>query len=280
MVVDGDSSRQENGGVERLIEAGSNLAGAISGAVVGARLASDPSAVIAAAAGGSAVFTYTLNEIGQRLLGHREAMRVGGAAIYASELYRERISKGGNLRDDNWFDERPHGRSIAAEICEGTLLIAQREHEERKVQFYGYLLANLSFEIEIDEYLANWLLRTAETLTWSQLVLLAMIGRKDRFDVPAVRIGESGPDWTPWGLHQQLADLGYGKLEFIGIPQPEAGPKNPGTFTIPRINLDLRDQQLVGAGALLYPLMWLERIPDEDIELFITLLQPDDEDDG
>jgi hypothetical protein len=277
---DGDASQEKSGGLERLIEAGSGLAGAVGGAAIGARLTSDPAAVIAAAAGGSAAFSSVLNEIGQRLLGHREQMRVGGTAIYAAKAYSERIARGDALRDDDWFDERPHGRSIAAGICEGTLLIAQREHEERKIEFLGYLLANMSFESAIDEFLANWLLRTAEDLTWSQLVLLAMIRRKDRFNLPAISIGESGIDWTPWGLHQQLADLGYGKRGYIGVPRPDTGPKRPGTFSIPRIDLDLRHQQLLSGGVLLYALMGLELVPERDIELFIALLEPDDDKDA
>ncbi len=120
----------------------------------------------------------------------------------------ERIAAGDSLRDDGWFDERPKGRSAAAEICEGTLLIAQREHQERKVEFYGYLLANLSFDPDVDEYLANWLLKVASELTWMQLVLIAMVGRRTDFSVPNVGISVGIGDWSQWGLHEQLADLG------------------------------------------------------------------------
>ena len=195
-------------------------------------------------------------------------------------MYKERIAAGHHLRDDNWFEERPRGRSAATEMLEGTLLVAQREHEERKVEYYGYLLANLSFQSNVDEYLANWLLQLADELTWSQLVLLAMIGRKDEFTLPAITIAQSDvTDWTQWGLHEQLADLGYGKRNIIGTPR-EVSEKKPGgpQFTIPpRINRLLPDMQLVNTGPLIYALMQLNRVPAEDIELMIYLLEPDEQ---
>lgn len=61
---------------------------------------------------------------------------------------------------------------------EGVLLAAQRSYEERKVEFFGYLMANVCFENEVDAYLANWTIRTAQELTWAQLVMLAALGRK------------------------------------------------------------------------------------------------------
>jgi hypothetical protein len=279
IVINDKADATSDSPVRRLLDAGSDLAGTASGTalalIVGAKGA-DP---VAAVAAGSALGSM-LHEIGGRLLGHREQIRVGGTAIYAARMYDERIKDGDQLRDDNWFDERPHGRSIAAEICEGTLLIAQREHEERKIEYYGYLLANLGFEDDVDEYLANWLLRLAEQLTWSQLVLLGMIGRKESFTLPEVMLtGRGVTDWTPFGLREQLADLGYGRRNIIGAPRQEQETSKDGSqIRIPaHINLYLPDMQLINVGALLFPLMQLNRIPDHDIELMIELLQPSDD---
>jgi hypothetical protein len=172
------------------------------------------------AAAGAAV-TSVLIEFGSRLLDHREMVRVGAAAIYARRACQDRIAESHALRDDGWFDNRPGGRSIAAEICEGTLLIAQREHQERKSSSTVICFANLGFAAEVDEYLANWLLKGADELTWMQLVLLAMIGRKQQFDLPDILIGDRQEgDWTLWGLHEQLADLGWGRRELILLLKP------------------------------------------------------------
>ena len=54
-------------------------------------------------------------------------------------------------------------------------------------------------EIDIDEYLANWLLKLSGELTWMQLVLLAMVGRKTEFTLPDIDISDRGPDCTQWG---------------------------------------------------------------------------------
>jgi hypothetical protein len=276
--IDSGQLDDENDLARRIIEAGSELVGVTSGAAFGL-YAGGPDGALAGAAAGSAL-TTALREFAQRMLGHRERVRVGAALHFAKIMYEERIAAGDRLRNDNWFEDRPRGRSAAAEICEGTLLIAQREHQERKVEYYGYLLANLSFQSNVDEYLANWLLRLAGELTWSQLVLLAMIGRKDDFTLPAITIAQDDvTEWTPWGLHEQLADLGYGRRHLIGVPRevPEKKPGGP-QFTIPpRINRLLPDMQLVNTGTLIYALMQLNRIPAKDIDLMIYLLQPSDE---
>jgi len=260
---------EDDAGARRLLEAGSQMAGAASGAAAGALLGGPAGAVEGATAG--AAISSILVEIGSRLLGRREMMRVGGAAIYAGIAYEARIAEGSQLRDDFWFADRPGGRSVAAEICEGTLLTAQREHEERKIEFYGYLLANLGFTADVDEYLANWLIRLADELTWMQLVLLAMVGRKAEFELPDIALNDRGSDWVQWGLHEQLADLGFARRELV-LPESKGGSAERTLTVGDRVpNLELR-----GAGQLIFELMWLARVPSYDIEQAIALLQPTD----
>jgi hypothetical protein len=269
VTVTGDDGRLgQDRSAHHLIEAGAELVGTAGGAALGMYAGGPPGAVAGAAAGSA--MSSLLADIGRRLLGHREEVRVGAAAIWADIAYRERIENGEQLRNDGWFGERPKGRSAAEEICEGTLLMAQREHEERKVEFYGYLLANIGFEPEVDENLANWVLELAEQLTWTQLVLLGMIGRKQDFELPAIEIGDPTKEWDSWGVHQQLADLGYARRELIG-----GAARNTQLQIAPgRINLALPDMELRRGGSLLYQLMSLKKIADSDVELVIELLQP------
>jgi hypothetical protein len=49
----------------------------------------------------------------------------------------------------------------------------------------------------VDENLANWLLEVTEQLTWTQLVLLGMIGRQQDFELPAIEIGKPTTLGTP-----------------------------------------------------------------------------------
>ena len=266
-VSDDDSRAQQDRSAGHLIEAGAELVGMTGGAALGLCAGGAPGAVAGAAAGSA--LSSLLADIGRRLLGRREEVRVGAAAIWADIAYKERIENGDQLRNDDWFGTRPKGRSAAEEICEGTLLMAQREHEERKVEFFGYLLANIGFEPAVDENLANWLLELAEQLTWTQLVLLGMIGRKQDFELPAIEVGGRTEELDSWGVHEQLTDLGYARRELIGAPR-----KEPLQVAIGRINLDLPDMELRRGGTLLYAMMSLNKIPDSDIELLIELLQP------
>jgi hypothetical protein len=278
MKIDSGQSDHDDDPSRRIIEAGSELLGVTSGVALGL-YAGGPDGVLAGAAAGAAL-TAALREFAQRVLGPREERRVGAALLSADAMFRERVNAGHQLRDDGWFYKRPKGRSAVAEMLEGTLLMAQREHEERKVDYYGYLLANLSFQSNVDEYLANWLLQLADELTWGQLILLAMVGRKDEFTLPAVTVANTDVmSWSQWGLHEQLANLGYGQRSLIGNPRkmPESSAGKP-QFTIPpHIERLLPNMQLVNTGPLIYSLMALNRIPSEDIELVISYLAPGDE---
>jgi hypothetical protein len=128
------------------------------------------------------------------MLSKREQARVGAAFHFAAVAMQERLDAGGNYRTDGFFTDNASHRSPAAEVAEGVLVAAQRQHEERKVEFYGYLLANIAFQEEVDRQLANWLIRTADSLTWAQLCLLSAIAQKDQVQLPAVAIG-SGNWW-------------------------------------------------------------------------------------
>jgi hypothetical protein len=64
------------------------------------------------------------------------------------------------------------------------LITAKRQHEERKVEFMGYLLANVAFHAEIDEHLANWLIRMIDELSWMQLCLLSVVAKRVRLNFP------------------------------------------------------------------------------------------------
>lgn len=99
-----DRSTSHNGesGARRLVEAGADLAGAVGVSAVGLIFATGASGALPVAiAGGTVALASVLREIGERLLGHREKIRVGGTAIYAARAYQERADAGDHLRNDN-----------------------------------------------------------------------------------------------------------------------------------------------------------------------------------
>lgn len=253
-----------------LLEAGAEIAGAAT-TVALARLFHGAAGDVAGVIVGP-LLRATLTEMAARTLGDRERVRIGAAVAYTAEHLAEREADGGRVRDDGFFTDPPSGRSAAKEVAEGVLLAAQREHEEQKVRHLGYLLASIAFEPQIDRYLANWLIQTAGELSWAQHVLLAAIGGAGgRLDYH-VEIGSGISGWDQWGLHQQLADLGYGKRELIGAK----GRKTERLgFNVP--NTVLAEQRLSNGGQLLFDMMQLNRVSQDEIaEVQMTLSLIDD----
>ena len=111
----------------------------------------------------------------------REKTRIGAAFIYATRKAQQRLNNGHKIREDDFFSVHPPDRSAAEEIIEGVLIAAQREHEEKKVPYYGYLLANIAFTPTISRVHGNLLIRLGQSLSYNQLCLLAVFALKDKF---------------------------------------------------------------------------------------------------
>ena len=254
---------------KRVLEAGAELTGGVSGAVVGLLIGGPAGAVGGAIAGPALV--SGLKEVARRYLSHREEARIGGAYLAAASGVQERLEAGQEVRSDGFFTSDNGDRSDGEEIIEGVLLAAQREHQERKVQYLGYLLANVSFESTINAYLANWAIETARELTWAQLVLLSAVGRKDGPRLPDIEIGVGASSWNSWGIHRQLANLGYAQREMI-----HGKSRKTERLGLTKINLSLTEQELSTAGDLIFGLMWLDRIPVEDVRGVLASLEQAD----
>jgi hypothetical protein len=138
----------EQGSLGKLIAAGADIVGAGAGASIGHLLGG----TTGAAAGGmyGAMARIMLRDVAldfiYRALGEREQARVGAAVFYFAQKYQERLDAGEQPRQDGFFEDSPADRSAAKELFEATLLAAQREHQEKKVRFYGNLVANIAFD--------------------------------------------------------------------------------------------------------------------------------------
>ena len=120
-------------------------------------------------------------EILERQLGSREKVRVGATFAIAAANIRQRLENGESLREDGFFDEKQTGRSDAEEVVESVLLKAQREPEEKKIEYMGYLLSGIAFNPEISVHMAHQLTKVAEQLTYRQLCILKLCVVKDNF---------------------------------------------------------------------------------------------------
>lgn len=167
--------------IKEIIESGSEITGNISAAVIGG-LAAGPAGIIIGGVTGpiiSKIFKSIGNEVQDRFLSPRENIRICAAYTYALNKLKEYIDNGFELRTDNFFEEQITNRSSAEELLEGIILSAQREHEERKIQFIGNLYASICIEPGIDLETANQYINTANNLSYRQYCLLRILDLKE-----------------------------------------------------------------------------------------------------
>ena len=163
------------------MEAGTDIAGGLASALVGLGVGG-PAGELAGGTSGPAIAhtaLFVASEIKQRWLGPREEQRIGAALIFAGEKVRENREKGWEVRDDGFFQRESTDRAAAEEVFERVLLVAQREPQEKKLRFYGNLVANIAFHTPISREHANLLIKTAADLTYRQLCLLTVFMNAD-----------------------------------------------------------------------------------------------------
>lgn len=249
--------QKNDNNVTQLFNNYAEIVGSGIGGVLGF-LAGDPITATFGSVGGT-VAAMILKNIGQefskRQLSPREDFRVGKVlAIAALEIY-QRKERGEHPRNDRFFNKKSTGRSDAEEIAEAIMLKCQREPQEKKIEYMGYLLASIAFDANISADMGYQLIKAAEELTYRQLCILKLAVVKDNF-------GLRGEDYRGQGTFAtELSQVLYECLDlyhraYINFGGEVAfGPTDvkPGSMTAQ------------GLGANLYNLMKLSSIPDEDI---------------
>jgi len=160
------------GKIESVISAGSDLGGAAIGGALGFLAGGPGGAAVAGALG--VVVARVGKDVAARLLSNREEVRVGAAAAISIDEIRRRLSRGDKVRSDGFFDNSSDERSKAEEVFEGTLLASKNSHEERKVRHISKLFSNVAFDETCESSEANYSLHIAESLTYSQFVLMQL----------------------------------------------------------------------------------------------------------
>lgn len=171
--------------IEDLIEAGTAIAGGVVGATLGVLEGGPIGGAVGAVAGTAfaSVFKAVAYDIKERFLGPREVMRIGAAMTFAVKHFERELKAGRKPRNDGFFGSKGKpktGRSAAEEIIEAVLLASQREHQEKKIDFYGALLSSIAFDDSVDAEQANLLIRLGESLSYRQLCLLTLFGSSIR----------------------------------------------------------------------------------------------------
>ncbi|EJT6164686.1 hypothetical protein N2W22_001139 [Clostridium perfringens] len=103
-----------------------------------------------------------------------EKKRVENCMVSSIERIAERINNGDELRKDDFFKEKPNGKTDAEEVFESIVVASQRESQEMEQIFYGNMLANIGFVDYLDADEFNFLLKVFEKLTYRQCLILAV----------------------------------------------------------------------------------------------------------
>lgn len=174
-----DESPDDKSIIPEIIQTGYEVGGNVGSAIIGGLLAGPAGIVIGAASGPilTKLFTKVGAELKERYLGNREESRVGFTYATGYHKLKSRLEAGDELREDDFFELNETNRSPAEEILEGVLRSAQTEHQEKKLKYYGNLIANLSFDTSVNENKANLFLKIANNLTYKQLCILQFLIR-------------------------------------------------------------------------------------------------------
>jgi hypothetical protein len=256
------------GRLEKIIARAADSLGDVSAVGIGFLLSGvGPEAAYIGAAAGPIV-AGVAQDLASRVMSRKEEHRLGAVMIFAMESMRQIQESGGRIRDDGFWasgDGHPHP---GEEVVEAVLIAAQREPQERKLEYLGCLLAQIAYHEEISVETAMWMVGTAERLTWTQYALISMIGRKEQFDLRGIEVGKGIGSWKGWAIHEELKALGPFGLSIMGAPAKETVPANLGLF-----NMDLADFHLGNGGRLLYDFLGVSDIPAQEISGLIEALR-------
>ena len=249
--------------IDNVSECAGSAAGAVAGGLIGAAIGG-PEGAAAGSVAATAIehmFQTMGCEIKKRTLAPLEEQRVGTVYAKAKELIEEKIAQRKTPRNDIFFDKDSSSRPASEELLEGTLLAAQKEHEEKKTVYLARLYANILFHPEISRPTANHFVKLAEQLTYRQIAILNNIATMQfarTLNPPINPLKKSAYESVSGtenvAIAAEIFDL-Y-RMSILGSSQVilDAGGINPSTLTV------------VGYGAHLYNLMDLDSMePDPEL---------------
>ena len=242
---------------KQLLNNSAEIAGGGLGAALGF-LAGDPiTAALFGAAGTAAVGILKKigHEFSERHLSHQEDFRVGKVLVIATQEIHQRIENGESPRNDGFFDKKPSGRSDAEEVAEAIMLKCQREPQEKKIEYMGYLLASIAFDPNISADMGHQLIKAAEELTYRKLCILKLAVVKDRFGLRNENYRDHGRfSKKLYSVLYECMDLC--QKEYITLEDAHA---------LGLTDIVPRSMTVQGIGGDLFNLMKLSSILDDDL---------------
>lgn len=254
------SSESKEEAKKELIENGADYVGSAASAgvsaAIGGALAGLPGIVLGSLAGTAVekAFQAIGAEISSRALSQSETRKVETVYTLAKEFIAENLNNNKKLREDDFFDEKINGRSSAEEILEGTLQVAQREYEERKLKCLAKLYANIAFSTDITAPTASYLIKLAEKMTYRQIIILHCVAIAKYSPIPIPLRKEaykSVSGLTNVAIASEIFDLYRSSVLMSSAVILDSAGINPSTLSIG------------GYGAHLFNLMELNNISDD-----------------
>ncbi len=164
---------------DKMKEITASSGGAVVGALIGGLFAGPVGAAGSALVG--TIVENVMNKVGEevkdRYLSKKESERIGKVLTGSVNISNDRLLNGGQIRSDDFFEIKEDNRSYAEEILEGSLLVAQREYEERKLQYIARLHSATNFDERITGPIANQLIKLVENISYRQIVIISVLGR-------------------------------------------------------------------------------------------------------
>ena len=161
--------------LEELLDAGYEIAGNISGALIGLTVAGPIGAIIGATV--PTIITNSFKKIScdvlSRNISKREEQKIGTGYFFAIKRINQNITAGLSIREDDFINEE-NILSDSNTILEGVTIKLQKEWELKKLEFYGNYLGNISFRKDININYASVLLRLIESMSYRQLCLVVV----------------------------------------------------------------------------------------------------------
>ena len=263
---------EKNGGILQLINNSSEIVGGTVAGFAAGLLTEDPALATVFGAGGKALeigFRMIGNEISERMIGPREEIRIGAAISFAIKGIRERLENGESLREDGFFDKNHTRRSDCDEVLENVVLKAQREPEEKKIPYISSIYENTAFEAEISANLSHKIIKSAEQLTYQQLCILSMVGRREDDEDILRNFQPNSQLEHPLELSTLLHDC----FELVTNGYIQGGLTLTASGRLPQYEALNPNSMLLGnIGIAIFDLMSLQEILDDDIVPIAELL--------
>lgn len=212
------------------------------------------------------LLTIFVNDVGNRMLSELEKQKVADVFKYAVDDISKKLRQGKKIRNDGFFSTGTDDKADGKEIFESIIIEAQREYENKKLQYYGKLFSNISFESNISKPIGIQLISLASKLTYRQYMLLAIIYKQTLINNNSLflinkELVSQEMNFEKISVYQDIYELyRNGLINGGGKIIMETGYINPS---------ELRIQ---GIGVRLYELMELANICLENSNDYIELL--------